>query len=232
MAGVKVALFDLDDTLFAHTAAVNAAVAARIRTLGWPAREDSLALWHELEELHYHRYLAGELTFLEQRAARATDFAAAFGVQLDRPLDFYDAYFSEYERAWSLHDDALPCLDALSGLRLGIITNGETEFQLAKISSVGILDRFEHVIASGELGVTKPDPRIFEHAAALFGVAVADAAYVGDRFETDALGASRAGLTGVWLDRLGNRTPAQAAEAAASGVHIVSGLAEVPALLV
>ena len=228
---MKVVLFDLDDTLFAHTAAVDTGVLVYLAARGWPSRDDALARWHELEELHYHRYLRGEIGFLDQRVARITDFAAHHGVAVEDPAASYQQYFVEYERAWAAHDDALACLDAMPGTRFGIITNGERDFQLPKLEAIGLLDRFEHVVASGSLGLAKPDRRIFEHAVSLFGVAPADAAYVGDRFETDAVGARDAGLTGVWVDRLGNATAAQAAAAAASGVHIVRGLAEVPALL-
>jgi putative hydrolase of the HAD superfamily len=58
-----------------------------------------------------------------------------------------------------------------------------------------------HVIASGDVGVAKPDARIFELAAAAFGVGVGACAYVGDRLRTDAAGADGAGMLGLWLDR-------------------------------
>jgi putative hydrolase of the HAD superfamily len=228
---VKVVLFDIDDTLFAHSAALEAGITAHVAGLGWEPRSDVVERWRALEELHYHRFLSGELDYLGQRRARSTAFAAEYGIELEEPLAWFDGYSAQYRLASVLHADALSCLDALPGTRFGIITNGDLTVQLAKLSSLGILDRFEHVVASGELDFAKPDARIFEHAVALFGVSPADAAYVGDRFETDALGAARAGLTGVWVDRLGVATAAQAAEAATSGVSIVRGLAEVPALL-
>ena len=65
----------------------------------------------------------------------------------------------------------------------------------------------------------------------MFEVAASDAAYVGDRLHTDAIGAARAGLRGVWLDRHGLATPAQRAEAAAEGIPLIRSLAELPALL-
>ncbi|NYG98671.1 hypothetical protein BJ979_001297 [Schumannella luteola] len=81
--GIRVALFDLDDTLFAHRAAVDAAIIEHRRELpGWSPAEDAAEArrWTDLEEHHYHRYLAGELDFLGQRAARARDFAAPYGL--------------------------------------------------------------------------------------------------------------------------------------------------------
>lgn len=165
----------------------------------------AITLWNSLEERHYHSYLAGRLDFQGQRRARARDFAAAHGVELAEADAgaWFDAYFLHYQESWTLHDDALPCLDALAatGIRLGLITNGDLAFQRRKLQATGLDSRFEHVVASGELGVAKPDPAIFRHTCALFGVEPAAAAYVGDRLRTDAIGAARAGLTGVWLNR-------------------------------
>jgi putative hydrolase of the HAD superfamily len=233
---ISVVLFDLDDTLFAHRRAVAAGIVAHIRTLGGKARdaEPEIARWRALEEQHYHRYLAGELDFLGQRRARVRGFVEPYGVSLadDPAADaWYDGYFAEYELAWELHDDTLPCLDVLAALRLGLITNGELSFQARKVEAMGIADRFEHIIASGSVGFTKPDRRIFETACEWFEVPVESAMYVGDRLQTDAIGAVSAGLGGVWLDRDGTATVDELGAAAASGVHVIGTLAELPGLI-
>jgi putative hydrolase of the HAD superfamily len=236
---ISVMLFDLDDTLFAHRTATMAAITAHRAALGGAfaaADESSEARrWNELEETQYHRYLTGELSYIEQRRARARGFMEDYGVLLeDHEADaWYDAYFLEYTRAWTLHDDALPCLDLLAGagIRFGIITNGDLAFQTAKIERVGLTGRVERVITSGELGYAKPDARIFEHACELFGVGPSAAAYVGDRLRTDAIGASAAGLTGVWLDRLGTGSANELAAARVSGVPVIRTLAELPAVI-
>ena len=239
---IRVALFDLDDTLFAHRAAVDLGIRGHRRTLGHAISEASddateSARWTALEELHYHRYLSGELDFEGQRQARARGFVEPYGVTLTdaEATHWFDTYFESYRAAWHLHDDAIPCLDSLAArslaTRVGIITNGEISFQAAKISTVGLMDCVEHVIASGQFGYAKPDPRIFQHACALFGVAPAGPLYVGDRLATDALGAANAGLTGVWLDRERIATTAQRDEARAAGVPIIHSLRELVGLL-
>ncbi|KRC61991.1 hydrolase [Agromyces sp. Root81] len=237
MALAPVVLFDLDDTLMAHRAAVRAGIALHMRELAYEGDPTAASsLWHDLEEQHYHSYLAGHLTFEGQRRARARDFAIAHGDELDELAAgaWFDRYFERYRDSWSLHDDALPALDALAqalpGVRFGIITNGEPDFQLAKLERLGIRDRFEHVIASGEVGVTKPDAEIFRVALERFAAVapVGRAAYIGDRFETDAVGAAEAGLVGVWLNRTGD---AGAPGPAVSGVLEISSLSELPALL-
>ena len=232
---IRVVLFDLDDTLFAHRKAVDDGIVAHLTASGLPS-EDAVVSWHELEEQHYPRYLTGEVGFFEQRRIRSRALAEPLGVSLptDHLADaWYDAYFLHYRDAWSLHDDALACLDALDarGLRIGLITNGDLGFQTEKLDRVALAARIEIVVASGELGVAKPDPAIFLHACSLFGVAPSEAMYVGDRLQTDAIGAASAGLAGVWLNRSGVTTAEEDAAVAASGVRVVTSLAGLTGLL-
>lgn len=116
-------------------------------------------------------------------------------------------------------------------MRFGVVTNAELPFQRAKMDATGLASRIELTIASGDVGVAKPHPRIFEYACERFGVAPADAAHVGDRLDTDAIGAARAGLTGVWLDRKGTATGDEVARAEASGVRIIARLDDLPTAL-
>jgi len=231
---ITVAIFDLDDTLFAHRNAVRDGIAAHIgpHPQG-PALQDH---WDELEEHHYHRYLTGELTYLGQRHARARDFMRPLGVEFETDAaaeDWFETYLVEYRRAWTLYDDALPCLDALdaAGVRIGMITNGIVPFQMAKLDALGLTPRIEVFVASGEFGVAKPDPRIFEHARAKFDIRSGDACYVGDRLHTDAIGASEAGMLGVWLDRGAAATAAELDHARGAGVRVIHSLDELPGFL-
>ncbi|AYF98289.1 HAD family hydrolase [Protaetiibacter intestinalis] len=239
MSGIRAVLFDLDDTLFAHRESVEAGIHAHRSTLGGELaaadRASEYARWSALEEEHYHRYLAGELDYLGQRRARARGFVAPYGIELDDEAAeaWFEQYRAHYETSWRLHDDAAACLAAIAPRTLGIITNGDLRFQTSKAVAVGLdaLIPLEHLVASGEVGVAKPDARIFELAVAQLGTTASAACYVGDRLHTDAIGAARAGLLGVWIDRPAAATPEQLAEAAAEGVPVIRTLAELPALL-
>lgn len=238
----SVVLFDLDDTLFAHRGAVADGILRHLAALGGAFvgidHGAAVALWQELEERHYHSYLAGRLDFPGQRRERARDFAAAHGIPLtdQEAADWFGAYFLHYRASWRLHDDALPALAALKvkhpGIRFGLITNGERSHQQPKLDRTGLNGRLERVITSAAFGIAKPDRRIFEHACAVFGVTPGEAAYVGDRLRTDAIGAAAAGLTAVWLDRReATVDPADAADAARLGVLRITDLAGLPAAL-
>jgi putative hydrolase of the HAD superfamily len=237
MAAPAVVLFDLDDTVFAHRESVEMGIAAH-RTAHGAAlaaadRGAEFARWNALEERHYHRYLTGELDFLGQRRERAREFVAPYGLTLedDAADAWYDAYLVHYRATWTLHDDVITCLEALRPARFGVITNGHLEVQAEKIDATGLRPWIDHIVASGEVGVAKPDAGIFLEACRVFEVAASDAVYIGDRLHTDAIGAARAGLRGVWLDRHGLATPAQVAEADAEGIPLIHSLDALPALL-
>ena len=69
------------------------------------------------------------------------------------------------------------------------------------IRDSGQAERFEVVVISSEVGVKKPDPGIFEHAAAKSRLDPARIAMVGDHLWNDVEGAQQVGMRGVWIDR-------------------------------
>ena len=99
--------------------------------------------------------------------------------------------------------DVLACLDVLrSDYRLGVITNGCEAIQQAKLEGAGLAEYFQCVTTT-DIGVGKPDERVFEHALACLDVQPAAAAYVGDSLQWDVRGANGADMMSVWLNRTG-----------------------------
>jgi len=68
------------------------------------------------------------------------------------------------------------------------------------LAALGLEGAFDFTLAAGEIGVWKPAPEIFLHAARLAGVEPDEAVYVGDNYFADALGATQAGMGAILLD--------------------------------
>jgi putative hydrolase of the HAD superfamily len=84
------------------------------------------------------------------------------------------------------------------GVPVGIISNSEG--RLAElVEELGYTALFPVIVDSGRLGIDKPDPRIFQHAAGLLGVSLDELVHVGDAWEADVLGARAAGAEAVWF---------------------------------
>lgn len=108
--------------------------------------------------------------------------------------------------------------EALARLRaaapaLGLVTNGAAAAQRAKIERFALADFFDVIVVEGELGVGKPDARVFAHATAALGSAPGASLMAGDNYECDILGALHAGLHAVWIQPLGTAAPEPAPRA-------------------
>lgn len=109
---------------------------------------------------------------------------AMIAQMIDREIDF-----------WSRLDDrVLAWIDELrrQGFRTGILSNLPIPLG-ARLRSNGLLQHFDHVTFSFELGFTKPDRAIYEHAVAGLAIAPAEALFLDDRPE-NVEGARAAGL--------------------------------------
>ena len=109
------------------------------------------------------------------------------------------------ERLWSEPDpDARAVLGELRrrGLSVGVISNSDGTAEQS-LRDAGLLDAVDFVLDSHLVGVEKPDPRIFQLALGRAAVTPAEAAFVGDLYSIDVLGARRAGMTGILLDPIG-----------------------------
>jgi HAD superfamily hydrolase (TIGR01549 family) len=174
----------------------------------------------------------------EYRAARAEQsgsfrrrLAVRFlgeSVELDRVKQIAETYWA-YPRN-SLLPDVVECLEELSGhYRLGIIANQPSHVRDA-MKRDGLDGFFEVWGVSDDVGIEKPDPRLFSHVLYVAGVAPPRAAMVGDRLDYDIRPAHIAGMRTVWILRgeaPDEPTTAQLAEADAN----VRSLAELPGVL-
>ena len=118
---------------------------------------------------------------------------------IDRGLRYFCLTFAGQCR---LLPDAADTLAALRrrGLRLGLITNGESRLQNAKVDLCGLRPLLDLSAVSGDEGIHKPDPRLFRRIAARLGVAAEDCLFVGDNVKNDIEGALSAGMQAAWID--------------------------------
>jgi putative hydrolase of the HAD superfamily len=206
-------LFDLDDTLVDHSGAASAALAHAVgRWSPDPAAHDLDELharWREIEHDEYDAYLRGECTHAEQRVRRLARFLPELGVAGEDPgvlTAQFQHYLDAYVAAWSLFADVHAALDELqaTGVGIAVLTNGDPRQQRAKLERTGLGDRFDAILTPIEVGAPKPAPAAFVNACGIVGADPRRSAYVGDNLDVDAIGATAAGLRGIWLDRSGS----------------------------
>jgi putative hydrolase of the HAD superfamily len=124
------------------------------------------------------------------------------------PFDgFFDAVYQEFTvpGVWRLEPGALELLQDLrqAGFRLGIISN--FDLRLREIfKHVGVVDLFEQIVVSSQVGAEKPSARIFEEALRRFAVDPAELLHVGDEEKADGEGARALGIQAFILGFAGS----------------------------
>ena len=142
--------------------------------------------------------------YLDRRVLlRAATDRYGLSERLEALLGDYRDTVGALVRCPPAHLDALRNARA-AGWTLGIVSNGATDQQLAKIEDTGLADLVDGWIISEEADCAKPDPRIFTLAAFRCGIDTgtdwtAEAWMVGDHAPADIAGATVAGIRSVWL---------------------------------
>ncbi len=124
----------------------------------------------------------------------------------------FDHYFAEVfdffrtAQAWRLADDAHITLQTLQerGLKTGLISNFDTRIYDV-LQAFELLDYFDSIHISSEVGAAKPDPRIFQAALTAHQINAAQAMHIGDDIRDDVQGAEAVGMTGILLKRQPNK---------------------------
>ncbi|MCT2534239.1 HAD family hydrolase [Aquibacillus koreensis] len=109
-------------------------------------------------------------------------------------------------------------------IKMGIITNGFTDFQLGNIEALDITSYFQSILVSEQEGVRKPEPAIFKRALSRMQTDPSQSVFVGDHPVNDIKAAKDLGMTSVWVN---NKHFSEIAEAD----YTIDNLLELPSLI-
>ncbi|WP_157418268.1 MULTISPECIES: HAD family hydrolase [Bacillus cereus group] len=200
--------FDIDGTLLDYDTAEKNGISHFLKKYSdiFSGNElETMKLWHELSEKYFNKFLSKELSFQEQQGMRMHHLFKAYGVNLSlwESQHRFKQYMELYKNNWTAFEDVHYTLQTLQqgGHSLGIISNGDYEQQVEKLTALNILKHFKYIFTSSELGISKPDPEIFHRAVLQSNLEMKDCYYIGDRLGTDAISSTAAGMQGIWLNR-------------------------------
>jgi putative hydrolase of the HAD superfamily len=156
----------------------------------------------ELKELYFKEI---NLQFARSRERHPeVDVARAFGHVLrehggmnDRYLTMVTTqlYRSLCRERMRLYDDTFWTLNEFrKRYRLGIVSDAQRLFCKPELRAMRLEDFFDGIVISSDYGFRKPDARLFHIALAALDVPASEAAYIGNKYETDLIGAREAGL--------------------------------------
>lgn len=125
------------------------------------------------------------------------------GRQRDEALDELRAYHARHNLWEVVPADVVPALERLRklGLQLAVVSNANGTL-CAKFDRLGLGPCVDCVIDSADVGIEKPDARIFECALERLGARRESTLHVGDIYHVDVVGARAAGIRAMLLDPL------------------------------
>ena len=148
----------------------------------------------------------GEITMDEYHIYRIQEAAKDLGVFLtdEQALNMQKEYKKNQQKL-KMSDITISILELAkkNNVKLGVITNGPSDHQWAKVNALGVekwIPR-ENIIVSGDLGTNKPDVRIFDDMQEKLQLDTESLYYIGDSFENDIVGANNAGWKSIWINR-------------------------------
>ncbi len=148
----------------------------------------------------------GEMTMDEYHIYRIQEAGKDLGVYLtdEQALNMQKEYKKNQQKL-KMSDITVSILELAkkNNVKLGVITNGPSEHQWVKVDALGVekwIPR-ENIIVSGDVGINKPDKRIFEVIQEKLQLGVESLYYIGDSLENDIVGANNAGWKSIWINR-------------------------------
>lgn len=207
-AGLVRAKYGIDPEIFQRTVRTSArelwyklpaiGYALRIGVSSWEG------LWADLSGPDDNRELADLRRLAPDYRVRSWSNALKEHGVTDEPLalEMSEKFQSDRHRRHFVYPETFGVLDACAkDYRLGIITNGAPGIQWEKINASGVRGYFEHIVVSGDVGVGKPDRKIFDIAMERFCAGPDKCLMIGDSLRSDIAGSRNAGIRCVRIDR-------------------------------
>ena len=213
----KLVLIDLDDTLFDYPKTEKTAFRNTFEELGFFVESDlEYAKKEEIYEKLKDRYKDVNLQLWKDLEKGAVDKDRLKVVRFEKIIEEFDLKYDPYEMSElylkKLGEGIFPfeateklCKYLHSKYKVGIVTNGIKEVQHSRIENSAIAKYIDKIIISDEVGVNKPDKRIFEYAMNYFEIMdKSQVIMIGDSLGADIKGGQNAGIDTCWANLRNN----------------------------
>jgi len=206
-------LLDLDDTLVDHLGASRAGLAAIQREVGQlpdVSAGDLERVYNEILLAMHNDVVHGLIDRQQAPLERLRRFFRHYGCEAADPeiVTARRVYREAYLTARQAVPGAHALLSALHGrVKIGVVTDNIVAEQVEKLRLYDMTQFVDELVVSQEVGVSKPDPKLFRVALERLDCVAENTVMVGDSWDRDVLGACGVGIRAVWLNRHGSACP-------------------------
>ena len=198
----NIVFLDLDDTIFDFGYAEEQALRTAFAHMGIEPSEVQMHLFSEINDAHWKRLERGELTRREVQIGRFAAFFETIGIGGDAEQANRD-FMNAVGESFRFLDGAEQLLKDLRarGKRMYVVSNASRSVQMKRLEKAGILNTFDGIFLSEDLGVQKPERLFFQKCFARVSDMKLDQPIIlGDSLTSDILGGIRAGIATCWYN--------------------------------
>jgi putative hydrolase of the HAD superfamily len=194
-------IFDADGTLFDYDRAESSALQLAFEHFGYDYNPDYLEIYRKCNKKLWDAFELGDIEINTLKVKRFELFLYEIGASINAGK-FSQQYLHQLSASTYLIDGAEALLNSLAG-KVGLIlmTNGIKEVQRSRLGNSAIESYFSDIIISDEVGVAKPNKKIFE--IALENMSIKDKStvlMVGDNLSSDIKGGIDFGIDTCWYN--------------------------------
>ncbi len=199
-------LLDLDGTLLDFHASEAISLKNTLKKfLNYDANEDDISYFRNVNEELFLNYSEGKM---QRIAFQRKRFELMFK-KLNMDASYEDAnlfYVNDLQHQAALYSDTIEALEYLSKKHnIYIATNGQKIVQKGRIKEANIEKYIKGLYVSDELGFNKPNASFFEEIfKSLNDYNLDNYIMIGDRLDSDILGAKNINIKSIYLNRNGD----------------------------
>lgn len=195
-------LFDVDNTLLDFSAASKSSLYKTFEDYEMLCTEEIYKLYKTENAKVWIDFEDKKIDTATLKKIRFAGFFDLMGIRHIDPFEFNTAYIENMVAVSEVYPGAPELIERLAkDYKVSIITNGLKEAQRPRLKKVGMIDLFDSIVVSDEIGVAKPDIRFFEYTYDTLPSPPDKSTIlvIGDNLMSDILGGINFGVDTCWI---------------------------------
>lgn len=198
---IKYVLIDIDDTIIDFYKSSEDSLRKMFAVKGYPFKEDTMEIYHKVNLPLWKQVTEGKMTVGELRLIRFNEVFKALGIEGDG-VEFENMYKEYLAQTSFLMPNAEELLKYLKPkYKVYAASNAHFDQQYNRLKLAGVLELFDGIFTSHEIGFEKPRPEFFVHCLKELGNPdVSEVIMIGDNLMADIDGAKNCKIGGIWYN--------------------------------
>ena len=199
-------IFDLDDTLYDYKKCHETAIATVINYI--IEHNDKHKNYEYIFEVY--NKINNKLKHELKNTASSHNKSIYLKHLLEELNLDYSHFQMLHELYWTIFYTNMDCFEGVkdfiiwnktNGIKIGILTDYETEYQIIKLENLGLLSYIDHIVTSEEVGIEKPSVNMFFQMLRKMNLLGDELIMIGDNYEKDIIGALNIGVKSYWFNK-------------------------------